>query len=86
MMEGWRGVEEGGESLKGACERLLEERVRRLRVLNRKALTTFLGQSRRANGGYRRPLGILPRARTCHADVELSWRVAHLPVRFFIHG
>ncbi|KAF8965587.1 Sec34-like family-domain-containing protein [Flammula alnicola] len=26
MMEGWRGVEEGGKSLKGACERLLEER------------------------------------------------------------
>jgi len=28
MMEGWKGVEEGGKSLKGACERLLEERVR----------------------------------------------------------
>ena len=27
MMEGWRSVEEGGKSLKGACERLLEERV-----------------------------------------------------------
>ena len=27
MLEGWRGVEEGGKSLKGACERLLEERV-----------------------------------------------------------
>ncbi|KAF9478351.1 Sec34-domain-containing protein [Pholiota conissans] len=26
MMENWRGVEEGGKSLKGACERLLEER------------------------------------------------------------
>ncbi|KAF9526898.1 Sec34-domain-containing protein [Crepidotus variabilis] len=26
MLEGWRGVEEGGKSLKGACERLLEER------------------------------------------------------------
>jgi len=26
MMEGWRRVE-GGKSLKGACERLLEERV-----------------------------------------------------------
>ncbi|KAF9559048.1 Sec34-domain-containing protein [Agrocybe pediades] len=26
MMEGWKGVEEGGKSLKGACERLLEER------------------------------------------------------------
>ena len=29
MLEGWRGVEEGGKSLKGACERLLEERVGR---------------------------------------------------------
>ena len=29
MLEGWRGVEEGGKSLKDACERLLEERVRR---------------------------------------------------------
>jgi hypothetical protein len=27
MLEGWRGVEEGGRSLKNACERLLEERV-----------------------------------------------------------
>ncbi|KAF8149366.1 Sec34-like family-domain-containing protein [Crassisporium funariophilum] len=26
MLEGWRGVEEGGKSLKDACERLLEER------------------------------------------------------------
>jgi conserved oligomeric Golgi complex subunit 3 len=30
MLEGWRGVEEGGRSLKDACERLLEERVRRV--------------------------------------------------------
>jgi len=28
MMEAWRGVEEGGRSLKDACEKLLEERVR----------------------------------------------------------
>jgi conserved oligomeric Golgi complex subunit 3 len=28
MLEGWRGVEEGGRSLKNACEKLLEERVR----------------------------------------------------------
>jgi hypothetical protein len=28
MLEGWKGVEEGGRSLKDACERLLEERVR----------------------------------------------------------
>lgn len=27
MLEGWRGVEEGGRSLKDACERLLEDRV-----------------------------------------------------------
>ncbi|KAF8903509.1 Sec34-like family-domain-containing protein, partial [Gymnopilus junonius] len=26
VLEGWRGVEESGKSLKGACERLLEER------------------------------------------------------------
>jgi hypothetical protein len=26
MLEGWRGVEEGGRSLKDACERLLEDR------------------------------------------------------------
>jgi len=29
MLEGWRGVEESGKSLKDACERLLEERVGR---------------------------------------------------------
>lgn len=29
MLEEWRGVEEGGRSLKGACERLLEDRVSR---------------------------------------------------------
>jgi hypothetical protein len=28
MLEGWKGVEEGGRSLKDACERFLEERVR----------------------------------------------------------
>ena len=28
MLEGWRDVENGGRSLKDACERLLEERVR----------------------------------------------------------
>jgi hypothetical protein len=28
MLEGWRGVEEGVRSLKDACERLLEEKVR----------------------------------------------------------
>jgi hypothetical protein len=27
MLEGWRSVEEGGRSLKDACEKLLEERV-----------------------------------------------------------
>ena len=27
MLEGWRGVEEGGKSLKNACEKLLEEKV-----------------------------------------------------------
>lgn len=30
MLEGWRSVEEGGKSLKDACEQLLEERVRGL--------------------------------------------------------
>ena len=29
MIEGWRSVEEGGKSLKDACEQLLEERVSR---------------------------------------------------------
>lgn len=33
MMEGWIGVEEGGKSLKGACERLLEERDGLLAVM-----------------------------------------------------
>jgi len=28
MLEGWRGIEEGGRSLKDACVRLLEERAR----------------------------------------------------------
>lgn len=28
MLQGWRSVEEGGKSLKEACEKLLEERVR----------------------------------------------------------
>lgn len=28
MLQGWRSVEDGGKSLKGACEQLLEERVR----------------------------------------------------------
>lgn len=32
MLEGWRGVEEGGKSLKDACERLLEERASQKKV------------------------------------------------------
>ncbi|KAJ7837718.1 Sec34-like family-domain-containing protein [Mycena leptocephala] len=32
MLDGWRGVEEGGKSLKDACERLLEERDRLLEM------------------------------------------------------
>jgi hypothetical protein len=33
MLEGWRGVENGGKSLKDACERLLDERVRVFDIL-----------------------------------------------------
>ena len=33
MLEGWRGVEEGGKSLKDACERLLVEKVSLLFIL-----------------------------------------------------
>ncbi|KAJ7187957.1 Sec34-like family-domain-containing protein [Mycena filopes] len=32
MLDGWRGVEEGGKSLKDACERLLQERDRLLEM------------------------------------------------------
>ncbi|KAG6809162.1 hypothetical protein H0H92_001356 [Tricholoma furcatifolium] len=32
MLEGWRGVEEGGKSLKDACEKLLQERDKLLEV------------------------------------------------------
>ncbi|KAF8867694.1 Sec34-like family-domain-containing protein, partial [Infundibulicybe gibba] len=32
MLEGWRGVEEGGKSLKDACERLLEDRDKLLEM------------------------------------------------------
>ncbi|KAJ6608410.1 hypothetical protein B0H10DRAFT_2067888 [Mycena sp. CBHHK59/15] len=35
MLEGWRGVEEGGKSLKDACERLLEERTDFLYMVER---------------------------------------------------
>jgi len=33
MLEGWKGVEEGGKSLKDACERLLVEKVSSLFIL-----------------------------------------------------
>jgi hypothetical protein len=33
MLEEWRSVEEGGKSLKDACQKLLEERVRFLFTL-----------------------------------------------------
>jgi hypothetical protein len=39
MLEGWRGVEESGKSLKDACERLLEERVSQKSTSNYTALT-----------------------------------------------
>jgi len=32
MLEGWKGVEEGGRSLKDACERFLEERDKVLQL------------------------------------------------------
>ena len=35
MMDEWKLVEEGGKSLKGACEQLLEERVRMGKLLHR---------------------------------------------------
>ena len=37
MLEGWRGVEEGGKSLKDACERLLVEKVSFLSFVNARA-------------------------------------------------
>ena len=41
MMEEWRRVEEGGESMKEACERLLEERVSLLVRTTRSLLLDF---------------------------------------------
>ena len=41
MMEEWRRVEEGGESMREACERLLEERVSLLVRTTRSLLLDF---------------------------------------------
>lgn len=65
MLEAWRGVEEGGKSLKGACERLLGERVRYViltLLLHRLILSA--GQSITSYGRHRFSFGILPRTRT----------------------
>jgi len=56
MLEGWRGVEEGGKSLKDACERLLEERVRlNIFFFPGSSEISAVGQIARINGGHRCP-------------------------------
>lgn len=41
MLAAWRGVEEGGRSLKGASEQLLEEKVGSV-LVNQESILTFL--------------------------------------------
>ena len=58
MMEGWRSVEEGGRSLKDACERLLQERVRPFcpcAYRNNTANPYCIGSSIRINRRHHRP-------------------------------
>ena len=53
MLEGWRGVEEGGKSLKDACERLLEERVSSKRVPTPRLYSTDHLRSGQSSGTHR---------------------------------
>jgi hypothetical protein len=75
MLEGWRSVEEGGKSLKDACEKLLEERVWILGVLPCEALTYNTGQATGTHGRNRDTAGVFPRARACNADAQPSGRI-----------
>ncbi|KAG5221580.1 Golgi transport complex [Salix suchowensis] len=81
MLQGWRSVEEGGKSLKEACEKLLEERVR---CFSRALPDTR--QASRHNGQYWRAIGILPRAGTCYADAQPPRRITRLTNRLPVYG
>lgn len=63
MLQGWRSVEEGGKSLKDACEELLEERVGAafLSLFIAESSYLFLGSAVRDDRDTRDAVGILPR-------------------------
>jgi hypothetical protein len=71
MLEEWRSVEEGGKSLKDACEKLLEERVRFSSTFwafcDDTQLLGTIGSVVGDDGRYRCTIGIFPRARACNA-------------------
>jgi hypothetical protein len=90
MLERWRGVEEGGMSLKGACERLLEERVCCFHFLVVRELsftqTMGIGQTAGAHSGDWNQVGILPRARACYSNAQPPWRISRSADRLLVHG
>jgi len=87
MLEGWRGVEEGGRSLKDACERLLEERVRAILIFfYHCVLRIYIGQITRIDGRHRCTTGIFQGIGICHAYAQPSRRIPRPPIGLFIHG
>jgi hypothetical protein len=80
MLEGWRGVEEGGRSLKDACERLLEERVRHEGLFIHSALLRLcIGQAVGADGRYRSAPRVFQGIGIRDTHAQPPWRIPRSP-------
>ncbi len=64
MLEKWRSVEEGGKSLQGASQKLLDERVRYV-------LTTYM----RAQRGFNFEAGLRTNCWNCKRLLALLWNI-----------
>ena len=89
MLDGWRGVEEGGKSLKDACERLLVEKVSFLSISlwNSDLIYGYaVGPPCGDDRGNRATTTVLPRTGVGYQNAEPSWRITRPPSGLLIHG
>lgn len=85
MLEGWRSVEEGGKSLKEACERLLEEKVRRVfRSYDKSHI--FIGPITADDRRSRYATAVFPGVGAGYPDAQSPWRLIGPSNRLLVHG
>jgi len=70
MLAAWKGVEEGGRSLKGASEQLLREKAGLWFVNQGLVLISGLESVTRSHRSDQCPLGVLPGARARHSYAQ----------------